>query len=73
MTTDLIHNNAKQYTKLLLVWQRILDNPNIPGYDVDSIPNLFIECREVLFSSSDSSLTKEQMIELNKIWRIVNK
>ena len=73
MVSDPVYSNAKQNTKLLLVWQRILDNPNIPGYDVDSIPELFIECRRVLFSSSDSSLTKEQMIELNEIWRIVNK
>ena len=68
-----VYSNAKQYMKLLLIWQRILDNPNIPGYDVNSIPNLFHECRAVLFSSNNTSLTITQMNELNKIWRIVNK
>ena len=79
MITDRVHNNAKQYMKLLLVWQRILDDPDKPGlleYDIDrenSIPNLFHQCREVLFSSNDTSLSKTQMIELNNIWRIINK
>ena len=73
---DVLYINAIQYKKLLQVWSYIMDNPDIlvdAGYDVDTIPNLFHECREVLFSSSDSSLLKTHMKELNKIWRILNK
>ncbi len=71
-----IYNNSNQYMKLLRIWSYIIDNPDIlenAGYDVDTIPDLFRECREVLFSSSDSSLLKYHMKELNKIWRILNK
>ena len=71
-----IYNNSNQYMKLLRIWSYIIDNPDIlvdAGYDVDTIPDLFHECREVLFSSSSSSLLKYQMKELNKIWRILNK
>jgi len=71
-----VYRNAMQYKKLLQVWSYIMDNPDIledAGYDVDTIPDLFHECRDVLFSSSDSSLLKYQMKELNKIWRILKK
>ena len=70
------YRNAIQYKKLLRIWSYIIDNPDIlvdAGYDVDTIPDLFHECRDVLFSSSSSSLLKYQMKELNKIWRILKK
>ncbi len=73
---DVLYINAMQYKKLLQVWSYIIDNPDIlenAGYDVDTIPDLFHECRDVLFSSSSSSLLKYQMKELNKIWRILKK
>ena len=73
---DVLYINAIQYKKLLQVWSYIMDNPDIlvdAGYDVDTLPNLFHECREVLFSSNSSRLLKYQMKELNKIWRILNK
>ena len=70
-----IYRNSNQYIKLLRIWSYIVDNPGIledAGYDVDSIPDLFHHCKAVLFSSSSSSLLKSQMIELNKIWRLLN-
>tara|TARA_R100000008_G_scaffold68721_1_gene45990 strand:+ start:3371 stop:3631 length:261 start_codon:yes stop_codon:yes gene_type:complete len=73
---DVLYINAIQYKKLLQVWSYIMDNPDIlvdAGYDVDTLPNLFRECRDVLFSSNSSRLLKYQMKELNKIWRILNK
>ena len=71
-----VYRNSNQYMKLLRIWSYIIDNPDIlsdAGYDVDNIPDLFHECRDVLFSSSSSSLLKYQMRELNKIWRILKK
>ena len=71
-----VYRNSNQYIKLLRIWSYIIDNPDIlvdAGYDVDTIPDLFHECRDVLFSSSSSSLLKYQMKELNKIWRILKK
>ena len=76
MNKSVLYTNAIQYKKLLQVWSYIMDNPDKledAGYDVDNIPNLFHESRAVLFSSNSSSLSKAQMKELNKIWRILNK
>ena len=71
---SVLYINAIQYMKLLQVWSYIMDNPDKledAGYDVDTIPDLFHDSREVLFSSNSSSLSKTQMNELNKIWRIL--
>ncbi len=73
---DVLYINAIQYKKLLQVWSYIMDNPDKlvdAGYDVDTLPDLFRECRDVLFTSNSSRLLKTQMKELNKIWRILNK
>ena len=71
-----IYRNAIQYKKLLSIWSYIIDRPDIledAPYDENVVPDLFEECRSVLFSSNSSSLSKTQMKELNKIWRILNK